>query len=153
MPEIFVVVVVIVIVVNPRTARASMLTAAGGMGGGGSTAIVASCVPLLSDGELSYGSGDNVVLVVPSLQILPPGARVIVESHLAAIDGHQRHRSSAMMMITSTTANASATSLLSDALALLNSLKEATRDKDAAVIAVKFHAPPREVVDGYTPCP
>ena len=123
-------------------ARASMSTATGGMGGGGDAAVVASCVPLLSDGELSYGGGDDVVVVVPSPQISPPGAREIVESHLAAIDGHQRHRSSATTMITSTTANASAASLSSDALALPNSLEEATGDEDAAVVAVGSHTPP-----------
>ncbi len=57
-------------------------------------------------------------------------------------------------MITLTTANASAALLSSDALALLDSLEEATGDEDAAIIAVKFHAPsPHKVVGGYTPCP
>ncbi len=60
----------------------------GGIGGGGGAAVVASFVPLLSDGKLSYGSGNVVVVViVPSPQILLPGAGAIVESHLAAIDG------------------------------------------------------------------
>jgi hypothetical protein len=140
LPGLFVVVVVFVIVVNPWTAQASMSMATGGMGGGGGAANVASCVPLLSDGKLLYGSGDDIVVVVPSLQILPQGARAIAESHLAEIDGHQRHRSSATT-ITSTTANASAASLSSNALALLNSLEEATGDEDATVIAVKSHAP------------
>jgi hypothetical protein len=141
-PGLFVIVVIVVIAVNPWAARASMSTATRGMGGGGGAAVVGSCVPLLSDGELSYGGSDDVVFVVPSLQILRPGVRAIVESHLAAIDGHQHHRSSATTMITLTTANASAASLLSDALALLDSLEEATGDQDAAVIAVESHAPP-----------
>jgi hypothetical protein len=109
----------------------------------------ASRVPLLSDGKLSYGGGDVVVVLVPSPQILPPGARAIAESHLAAIDSHQCRRSSATTTITSTTANASAASSSSDALALLNSLEEATGDEDAAVVAVGSHPPFREVVDGY----
>ncbi len=41
----------------------------GGISGGGGTAVVASFVPLLLDGELSYGGGNVVVFVVPSLQI------------------------------------------------------------------------------------
>jgi hypothetical protein len=147
-PGLFVVVVV-VIIVNLWMARASMLTVTGGMGGGGGAIVVASRVPLLLDGKLLYGSGDVVVVVVSSPQILPPGAR-IVKSHLAAVNGHQRHCSLATTMITSTTANASAALLLSNALALLNSLEEATGDKDAAVIAVGSHAPPCEVVNGYT---
>ncbi len=80
---------------------------------------------------------------MPSPQILPQGAGAIVEFHLAAIDGHQRHRSSATTMITSTTVNASAALLSSNALALLDSLEEAIGDKDAAVIAVKSPPPPR----------
>ncbi len=99
--------------------------------------------------DLSYGGGDVVVVVVPSPKILPPGAGAIVESHLAAINGHQRRRSSATTTITSTTANASDASSSSDALALLDSLEEATGDEDAAVVAVGSHAPPCEVVDGY----
>ncbi len=142
LPGLFIVVILVVIVVNPRMVWALMSTATGGMGGGGSAAVVASCVPLLLDGELSYGGRDDVVVVVPSLQILPPGARAIVESHLVAIDGHQRHRSLATTMITLTTTNASAALLSSDALALLDSLEEATGDEDAAVIAVDSHAPP-----------
>ncbi len=113
---------------------------------------MASFVPLLSDGELSYGGGNVVVVFVPSPQILPPGTGAIVESHLAAIGGHQRCRSSATAMITSTTVNASAALSSSDALALLNSLEEAIGEEDAAVVAVES-PPPREVVDGYTPCP
>ncbi len=62
----------------------------GGIGGGGGAAVVASFVPLLSDSKMSYGGGDVVVVVVPSPQILPPGTGVIVKSHLAAINGHQR---------------------------------------------------------------
>jgi hypothetical protein len=58
-----------------------------GIGSGGSAAVVASFIPLLLDGKLLYGGSDFVVVVVPSLQILPPGAGAIVESHLAAIDG------------------------------------------------------------------
>jgi hypothetical protein len=72
------VVVVVVIVIDPRTARASMSTATGGMGGGGGAAVVVSRVPLFSNGELSYGGGDVVIVVVPSPQILPPGAGAIV---------------------------------------------------------------------------
>ncbi len=123
-----------------------------GIGGGGGAAIVASFVPLLLDGELLYGGGNVVVVVMPSLQIILPGAGVIVESHLAAINCHQRCCSSAMTMITLMTVNASAALSSSDALALLDSLKEAIRDEDAAVVAVKS-PPPRKVVDGYTPCP
>ncbi len=99
--------------------------------------------------ELSYGGGNVIIVIVPSPQTLPPRAGAIVESHLAAINGHQRRRSLATMTITSTTANASAASSSSDALALLDSLEEATGDEDAAVVAVGSHAPPREVVDGY----
>ncbi len=94
----------------------------GGIGGGGGAAVVASFIPLLSDGELSYGSGDIIVVVVPSPQILPPGAGAIIESHLAAIDGHQRRCSSATTMITLTTVNAFAALSSSNALALLDSL-------------------------------
>ncbi len=141
LPGLFVI-VVIAIVVDPWTARALMSTATGGMGGGGGAAIVASRIPLLSNGKLLYGSGNVLVVIVPSPQILPPGAGAIVESHLAAINGHQCRCSLATMTITSTTANASAASSLSDVLALLNSLEEATGDEDAAVIAVGSHAPP-----------
>ena len=74
----------------------------GGIGGGGGATVVASFVPLLLDGKLLFSGGNIVVIVVPSPQILPPGARVIVESHLAAIDGHQRRCSSATAMITLT---------------------------------------------------
>ncbi len=109
----------------------------GGISGGGGAAVVASFVPLLLDDKLLYGSGNVLVVVVPSLQILPPGAGAIVESHLAAIDGHQGRCSLAMTMITLMTMNASATLLLSGALALLDSLKGAIRDKDAAVVAVE----------------
>ena len=124
-----------------------------GIGSGRAAAVVASFVPLLSDGKLSYGSGNVVVVViVPSPQILLPGAGAISESHLAAIDGHQRCCSSATMMITLTTVNASAASSLSDELALLDSLEEAIGDKDAAVIAVESPLP-SEVVNCYTPCP
>ncbi len=124
----------------------------GEIGGGSSAAIVASFLPLLLDGKLLYGSGNVAVVIVPSPQILPPGAGAIVESHLAAINGHQRHCSSATMMITLTTVNASAASSLSDELALLDSLEEAIGDKDAAVIAVESPLP-SEVVNCYTPCP
>jgi hypothetical protein len=114
----------------------------GGIGGGSSTAVVASFVPFLSDSELSYGGGDVLLVVMPSPQILPPGAGSIVESHLAAIDGHQRRCTSATTMITSTTVNASAASLSSDALALLDSLlEEAIGDEDAAIIAVESPPP------------
>ncbi len=125
----------------------------GGIGGGGGAAVVASFIPLLSDGKLSYGGGDVVIVVVPSPQILPRGAGVIVKSHLAAINGHQCRCSSATTMITLTTVNASAALSSPDALALLNSLKEAIGDEDAAVVTVEPPPPPlREVVDGYTPC-
>jgi hypothetical protein len=124
-----------------------------GIGGGSGAAIVASFVPLLLDSKLLYGGGDVLVIVVPSLQILPPGAGAIVESHLAAIDGHQRRCSLATTMITLTTVNASATLLSSNALALLNSLEEAIGDKDAAVIAVESPPSSHKVVNSYTPCP
>jgi hypothetical protein len=95
----------------------------------------------------------TIVVVLPSPQILPPSAKAIVKSHLVAINGHQRSRSSATTTTTLTTTNASAASLSSDALALLNSLEEATGDEDAAVIAIGSHAPPREVVNGYANSP
>ncbi len=50
-PGLFVVVVV-VILVDPWTAQASIVTVTGGLGGGGGAAVVASRIPLLSDGEL-----------------------------------------------------------------------------------------------------
>jgi hypothetical protein len=84
-----------------------------------------------------------MLLLLSPLQILPLGTGAIVESHLAAIDGHQRHRSLATTMIMSTIVNASTALLSSDALALLDSLKEVIGDKDAAVIAVKSPPPPR----------
>ncbi len=146
-PGIFVVVVIVIVVV-PWTAQASMSTVTGGMGSGSGAIVMASHVPLLSDGKLSYGSGDVFVIVAPSPQILPPGAGAIVESHLAAINGNQCCCSSATTTLTSTTTNATAVSSLSDALALLDSLEEATGDEDAAVVAVRSHAPPREVIDG-----
>ncbi len=133
--------------------RRAGINMTGGIGGGGGAAVVASFVPLLLDGELSYGGGNVIVVVVPTPQILPPGARAIVESHLAAINGHQRRCSLATTMITSTTVNASTASSLSDALALLDSRKEAIGDEDAAVVAVESPPRPREVVDGYTLCP
>ncbi len=108
---------------------------------GGAT-VVASFAPLLSDGKLSYGSGNVAVVVMPSPQILPPGTGAIVESHLTAINGHQRRCSSAMMMITLTTVNASAALSSSDALALLDSLEEAIGDNNAAVVAVASPPPP-----------
>ncbi len=114
----------------------------GRIGGGGSAAVVASFEPLLLDSELSYGGGD-VVVIVPSPQILPPGAGAIVESHLAAINGHQHRPSLATMMITLMTVNASAVLLSSNALALLDSLEEPIGVKDAAVVAVESPPPPR----------
>ncbi len=87
-----------------------------GIGGGGSATVVASFVPLLSDGKLLYGGSDVVVIIMPSPQILPPGAGAIVKSHLAAINGHQRRCSLAMTMITLMTVNASAALSSSDAL-------------------------------------
>jgi hypothetical protein len=113
-----------------------------GISGGGGAAVVVSFVPLLLDGELSYGGGNVVVVVVPSPQILPPGAGAIIKSHLEVIDGHQCHRSLATTMITSTTMNASAALLLSNALTLYDSLKEAIGDVDAAVVAIKSPPPP-----------
>ncbi len=114
----------------------------GGIGGGGGAAIVASFAPLLSDGELSYSGSNIIVVVVPSPQILLPGAGAIVKSHLAAINGHQRRCSSPTTMITLTTVNASTALSSSNALALLDSLKEAIEDEDAAVVAVKSPPPP-----------
>ena len=74
MPGLFA--VVVIIVVDPWTAWAwalmSMVT--GGMGGGGDAAIVASHVPLLSNGKLPYSDSDVVIVIVPpSPQILLPG--------------------------------------------------------------------------------
>jgi hypothetical protein len=124
-----------------------------GIGSGRAAAVVASFVPLLSDGELSYSSRNVVVVVAPSSQILLPGAGAISESHLAAIDGHQRCCSSATMMITLTTVNASAALLSSNALALLDSLEEAFGDEDAAVVAVKSPPAPARLSTITLPVP
>jgi hypothetical protein len=104
LPGCFVVVgVVVVIVVNPRTARVLILNS---NQGNGCAVVLASRVPLLLDGKLSYGSsggrgsGNVAVVVVPSPQILPPGTRAIIKSHLAAINGHLRRCLTATTMIT-----------------------------------------------------
>ena len=127
----------------------SMVT--GGMGSGGGAAIVASHMPLLSNGKLPYSGGNVVIVIVPSPQILPPGRG---NRRVAAIDGHRHRCSSAKATITLTTTNASAVSSSFSALALLDSLKEAIGDKDAAVVAVGSHAfpPASSLTVMPTPC-
>jgi hypothetical protein len=101
-------------------------------------------MPLLLNGELWYG-GNIVVVIMPFPQIFPSGTRVIVESHLVAINGHQHSHSNVTSMIM----NASAALSLSDALALLDSLEGATGNENATFTPVRSRAPPWEVFDGY----
>ena len=102
----------------------------GGVGGG----RVSARVPLLLDGDnyhtTTTSSSVSSVSIVPSPQSMPPGIENIIKYHQKAIDGYIIRNRSNIIPTTTTTAttNNVTNTTISNAISVLNSLEDGTKD-------------------------